>query len=157
MEKSRNIAERLKNCKNGLTLYSPAYGEVEFKKVDMGTQHIHCAFWDSSDEGYTWVRFNHDGTICGTKNAEIMLWPSRYSRDWYTFVAPEEKISDDRKFKAFDKVLVRKNATDVWGISLFSYYLPDDSPICMGESYEECIPYNDDTKYLLGTRLDCPL
>lgn len=157
MEKIKvNIAEKLKNCEIGVKLYSPAYGEVEFKKVDMAYQHIHCDFWNAYDEGYTWVMFNRDGTIVGSANAEIMLWPSRNNRDWNTFVAPKEKVSDDQKFKPFDKVLVRNSDIGVWSISLFSHYGSDGSPICMREKYEECIPYNDDTKYLLGTRLDCP-
>lgn len=57
--------------------------------------------------------------------------------------------------KPFDKVLVRDNETDKWSIDLFSNYMYNKRDLivakCMYATWNECIPYNDDTKHLIGT------
>jgi hypothetical protein len=53
-------------------------------------------------------------------------------------------------FKPFDKVLVRDGNSLKWTADLFSYI--DDGFVCTGGiACRQCIPYNDDTKHLLGT------
>ena len=37
-----NIAEILKNCPEGMKLYSPIFGEVEFTKIRCYTNEIEC-------------------------------------------------------------------------------------------------------------------
>lgn len=57
------------------------------------------------------------------------------------------------EFKAFDKVLVRDSNDYKWKAGFFSHYSEGlNYPfICVGGSYGQCIPYNEDTKHLLGT------
>lgn len=57
------------------------------------------------------------------------------------------------EFKPFDKVLVRNSECEKWRIEIFSH---NDSickylHVCLKNSYSMCIPYNDQTKQLLGT------
>lgn len=57
-------------------------------------------------------------------------------------------------FKPFDKVLVRDDDGDTWGIEFFEREDKDVGSYpyaCMNCDYVECIPYNEETKHLLGT------
>ena len=58
----------------------------------------------------------------------------------------------------FDKVLVRDYKTSRWGVGLFAYYKEGVSrPFwCNTASWGQCVPYNDDTKHLIGTMNDAP-
>lgn len=52
----------------------------------------------------------------------------------------------------FDKVLVRRSYGEMWTISFFSHMGRRLSEyVCLTGRYEQCIPYNDSTKHLLGT------
>ena len=56
-------------------------------------------------------------------------------------------------FKPFDKVLVR-DCDSTWGIEFFEREDVDDKDYpyaCMNSNYTKCIPYNEETKHLLGT------
>ena len=62
-------------------------------------------------------------------------------------------------FKPFDKVLTRNYDTDTWAADWFSHYVDDED----GKAFittcayrNQCIPFNDDTKHLLGTTDMCP-
>lgn len=56
------------------------------------------------------------------------------------------------EFKPFDKVVVRCSEADRWSIDFFSYKV-HNGYICTGDAwFGYCLPYNEDTKHLLGTR-----
>lgn len=60
---------------------------------------------------------------------------------------------EKEEFKPFDKVLVRDNG-EIWRAAFFSHYVKNRiyRYLTIGDiSYEECIPYNEETKHLLGT------
>ena len=56
------------------------------------------------------------------------------------------------------KVLVCNCDGDIWRCSIFSHiYGKDNLPsVCNGIGYKYCIPYNDDTKHLVGTNEEAP-
>ena len=69
---------------------------------------------------------------------------------------------DPKTLKAFDKVLVRLTKDCIWNATFFSHY---DKEVHWGcypfvttscKSYDKCIPYNDETKHLLGTSDEAP-
>lgn len=65
---------------------------------------------------------------------------------------------DPKTLKPFDKVLVKYTTNRQWKCDLFSdmndcFNYPYR---CIGCSYEYCIPYNEDTKHLLGTTDEAP-
>ena len=69
----------------------------------------------------------------------------------------EEKQFTIGDFKPFDRVLVKYQTGSKWGIELFERYDNDliDYPyICLRSVGKYCIPYNDETKHLLGTTDD---
>ena len=66
-------------------------------------------------------------------------------------IKPHYDISN---FNPFDKVLVRQDDSCTWGMSFFGRY--DGMFICCSNvCFAQCIPFNDDTKHLLGTTDMC--
>lgn len=66
------------------------------------------------------------------------------------FFGIEQK--QEYEFKPYDKVLVRQCLEDKWEAMLFSNYTDKIHKYrCCGMNYMHCIPYNDQTAYLLGT------
>lgn len=79
---------------------------------------------------------------------KFILW----CRNWYQ---PTKKRFDPKTLKPFDKVLVRKFSISEWQCGIFShqhfhqYFVYNDT-------YKFCIPYNDETKHLVGTTDEAP-
>ena len=57
------------------------------------------------------------------------------------------------KFKPFDQVLARDVDDEVWTANLFSHYVQNNNYKyhCVDNSYQQCIPYNEETAHLIGT------
>jgi hypothetical protein len=62
------------------------------------------------------------------------------------------------EFKPFDKVLCRNSKDDIWEADFFARltrkeidYTQSGKYLCVGDLWMYCIPYNEDTKHLLGT------
>lgn len=143
-----NISEILKNCKPGIKLYSPAMGDVIFLGI--------------GDDNYIIVEnknklkfyFSPDGRLDAIGGDECMIFPSKTQRDWSKFKIPEEKF-DPRTFKPFDMVLVMCDDR-CWVADIVSH-VEEDWVRCIGSGYaNKVIPWNESTKHLRGTSLDCP-
>ncbi len=71
-----------------------------------------------------------------------------------------ESIKPKYNLQPFDKVLVRDEKCQYWDVDIFSYRDSEEDDYsfhCLGgKKYDQCIPYNDETKYLLGTSYDAP-
>ena len=69
---------------------------------------------------------------------------------------------DPKTLMAFDKVLVRLTKDCIWNATFFSHYDKEVNWGCYPcvttscKSYSKCIPYNDETKHLLGTSDEAP-
>ena len=69
---------------------------------------------------------------------------------------------DPKTLKTFDKVLVRLTKHCIWNATFFSHYAKEANWGCYPcvttscKSYDKCIPYNDETKHLLGTSEEAP-
>lgn len=72
----------------------------------------------------------------------------------------EYKICDKFQLsylKPFDRVLVRDSEDGFWKCTLFSYTHNNKTPVCEGGiTWRMCVPYNDDTKHLVGTTDEAP-
>ena len=70
---------------------------------------------------------------------------------------PKPKFAPNT-LKPFDKVLVRDTEDEYWQCDLFSHITTNGlySFYCVGSYYRYCIPYNNDTKHLLGTNDEAP-
>ena len=157
MNENIDLTKILKNCPKGWEFYSPFMGDVKFYEVD---QKVNTVVVILKSGGL--CDFNEDGTIEleGITSDEIMLYPSRDQRDWSKFTAPwykKEKF-DPNTLKTFDRVLTRPFEDEIWEINFYSYTNPNWlwPYTCMDKSYKYCIPYNDDTKHLVGTTDEAP-
>lgn len=147
-----NLCEILKDCPKGWMFWSPVFGYVWFYDIDKYTKRVKVK---TSGVGSWYI--NADGTITVDKvtSPEIMLYPSRKQRDWSKFTAPwyKKERFDPKTLKPFDKIIFKGHG--MWFCGLFSHI--HNSYACVGETYHKCvIPYNDETKHLLGTKDEAP-
>ena len=67
---------------------------------------------------------------------------------------------DPKTLKPFDKVLGREHYSRAWRCNQFSHIIIEHSCYpykCYGNAdYKYCIPYNDETKHLVGTKEEAP-
>ena len=148
MNENLNLCQILKDCPKGTKLWSPFLGEVELCSCD-NTNSLVTIY-----RIYSKFIFYSDGKY--DRNGECMLFPSKDQRDWSKFKIPVKKF-DTEEFKPFDKVLIKLNyECERWRCDFFSHMLPNGQVSCIGATVYECIPYNDETKDLLGTDEDAP-
>ena len=157
--KKLNLCEILKYCPQGETFWSPMLGDVKLHHLRQEAKRVSVI----SKSGATWD-INADGTITisGETSPEVMLFPSREQRDW-TQVKYEKKKEkfDPKTLKPFDRVLTRYDG-GCWSANLFSHIEERDNEycapfsVCNGSLVKFCIPYNDDTKHLVGTKDEAP-
>ena len=158
--KELNLCEILKDCPEGTELWSDNYGIVKFVNVDTE--------WDTPirvklTNGFI-ARYTEEGWCDKRFPANCLLWPSRDCRDWSKFTAPwlKKERFDPQTLNPFDKVLVRFDC-GVWSATLFSHLIDSKFAnkkydiICCGSVFGYCIPYNDETKHLVGTKDEAPV
>ena len=156
MNENLNLVEILKDCPEGTKLYSTIYGDVELAGVYLkdDTYPIEIKI----DEGSDMICITNDGRLFDDFRGECTLFPSKDQRDWSKFKPSKPKF-DPKTLQPFDKVLVRDINSEKWKIQLFSHIIKSCFPYeyhCIGSCYNFCIPYNDDTKYLVGTFEEAP-
>lgn len=157
MNENIDLTKILKNCPKGTKLYTPIWGEVTFIGVNKNCAFPICIYPNICRK----VNLTKDGCYAVSNiNSKCILFPSKDQRDWFKFTAPwyKNKRFDPKTLNPFDKVIARCSDFK-WVCDMFSNY--DKSKcvmpyVCVGGFYEVCIPYNDDTKYLVGTMDEAP-
>lgn len=155
-----NLCEILKDCPKGTKLYSTVLGYVIFQGIVEGAVYpivVICENGVNED-------FTADGKMFIDFDGECTLFPSKEQRSWTDFIAPwlKKERFDPKTLKAFDRVLSRYDG-GCWSANLFSHieeehnkYRSTCSFVCNGSLVKFCIPYNDDTKHLVGTKEEAP-
>ena len=156
MNENIDLTKILRDCPEGTKLYSPIFGEVDFEKIRSDDENAIVI-----TRGYVAASFTKEGFYYADLSEECLLFPSKDQRDWSKFTASWLKKGrfDPKTLKPFDKVLVRSENIFNWNCSLFSNIDDFDSKYpftCLGLCYKFCIPYNNDTKYLIGTTEEAP-
>ena len=155
MNENIDLTKILKNCPEGTTFWSDNYGEVQFKCIIKTYNYpINYPILVKRTDGHN-AYYTKEGWYDMYFPASCLLWPSKDCRDWRKFTAPwykKEKF-DPNTLKPFDKVLVR--ISNLWRVNFFSNK-EDDAYRCIDYSFKYCIPYNDDTKHLVGTKDEAP-
>lgn len=160
MNENIDLTKILKNCPKGTKLYSPLFGEVKLERVEDNIFGL--PIW-VSDSHSQYRYFFNDGkyksgiyTDSSISTDECMLFPSKENRDWSQWECPNPKF-DPNTLKPFDKVICR-NGIGMWHCDFFSSYIETYvfKYACIGNAYRYCIPYNDDTKHLVGTTAKAP-
>ena len=157
--KNLNLAEILKDCPTGTKLYSPIFGDVELVKAFSQEEAANFHIVVKLSDGET-AAFTKDGRMFAGYDGECMLFPSKEERDWGKFKHGNSKF-DPRTLKPFDKVLVKTGTKsyNVWFPDFISIPPNDitDTILCTCiDDIVMAIPYNDDTKHLVGTNEEAP-
>ena len=105
--------------------------------------------------GQSWLTSN--GRFIEMFDGECTLFPSKDQRDWSKFKVEKPKF-DLKTLQAFDKVLVRDSCAYNWKCAFYSHKRKSSQHkyVTTESVYEYCIPYNDDTKHLVGTSDEAP-
>lgn len=154
-----DLTKILKNCPKGTKLYSIIFGAVEFVRIS--GENSHPVILKAKDESV--INVDSEGKHFSMYEGECTLFPSREQRDWSKFTAPWYKKGrfDPRTLRPFDKVLVRDEYKECWCCDFFSHTRRDPQAVykcATTKSYFRCcIPYNDETKHLVGTKDEAPM
>lgn len=161
MNENLNLVEILKDCPQGTKLYSTVFGEVKFDRIDTILSHPIVVRIGSIEDDHT-ETFSADGRLYSYYDGKCVLFPSKEERDWNKF-NPQTKQTKQTKFNPntlnpFDKVLARNDGED-WSCVFFSHIVKDEETYpyaCGYDWFTQCIPYDEDTKYLVGTTDKAP-
>lgn len=156
MNENIDLTKILKDCPKGTKFYSPIFGEVDFKEIRSDNENAIVI-----TKGVIEASFTKEGFYYADVSEECLLFPSKEQRDWSKFTAPwlKRERFDTKTLQPFDKVLVRDSQRSIWFCKFFSHIM--DSPefreyATTGGLYRYCIPYNKDTKHLVGTTDKAP-
>ena len=174
MNENIDLTQILKDCPKGWKFYSSIHGELLFSWIYVSSSASQITFIDPNTTSMTdsttpiTVNFYRDGRYYPNQG-ECTIFPSKDQRDWSKFTAPwykkEKKENekperfDPKTLNVFDKVLARVYL-GAWFADFVS--VPGDDELCdipslVGSSnFNEVVPYNEDTKQLLGTTDDAP-
>ena len=164
MNENLDLTKILEGCPEGTKLYSTVNGEVIFQNVASFScdYPITAKAYNKNKNSMKNACFTKDGTYMLDYDGECVLFPSKDQRDWSKFERfwdkPKAERFDPKTLQPFDKVLAKDGFSSKWTCSFFSHMDNDVSfPIyCSGGYFKVCIPYNEETKHLVGTSDDCP-
>lgn len=169
--KTLNLCEKLAGCPVGTKLWSPLFGECMFVKIS-GTVIIVDT---PAMAGLS--SFDKHGHYFSTSE-ECLLFPSRENRDWDSWECQKPKVEVERFYpntfqpfdkelgkrfdpttlQPFDKVLVRDSDYTRWSADFFAIINQGlEYPVrTVVNSWRQAVPYNENTKHLLGTKDEAP-
>ena len=156
MNENLDLTKILEGCPKGTEFYSTVYGEVTFVEID--SSFIRPIIIRDNFTGSRRNITSAGRALCGC--GECTLFPSKDQRDWSKFVRfwekPKVQKFDLKTLQPFDKILARDYVSGRWSIDFFSYKKDDDCIRGLVYNWYQVIPYNEETKHLLGTKEDCP-
>ena len=132
--------------KVGDIIYSTVAGEVTFIQINPKDKYTNNIIV-KSELGIT-HSFNNEGKYFST--GECVLFPSKENRDWSTY---NSKVNINT-LEPFNKVLVRDYNKHCWTTGLYSHYEDYGEQrfyIANSTPWNQCVPYNEETKHLVGT------
>lgn len=163
MNENLDLTKILEGCPKGIKLYSSIFGEVSLGSIITSNKYpIEIQAYNNFTTQSICIYYTKEGKYCCAYGGECTLFPSKDQRDWSKFERfwdkPKKERFDPKSFKPFDKVLgFYEVEGGCWECALFSHLTEKEhAAICAGIIYYKCIPYNEDTKHLVGTNEDCP-
>lgn len=164
MNDNLNLVEILKNCPKDTKLYSTLHGEVEYVGIinNRGSYRVEL---EPEDGGIFEV--TPDGRYLSYYDGECILFPSKDQRDWSKFTAPlyKKERFNPYTLQKFDKVLIKHDDDITWHVAMFSHLITLYNDVTnvnhlvsatIYPTTKFCVPYNDETKHLVGTRDEAP-
>ena len=163
MNENLDLTKILEGCPSGVQLYSTLHGDATLVKVTHDKYYPIEFTYRPKVKNLGNVGFvTADGRPLFVCDGECTLFPSKEQRDWSKFERfwdkPKVQRFDVNTLQPFDKVLSRYGTESNWMCTFFSHIIDKVNPYvdCNGITVHVCIPYNDDTKHLVGTNKDCP-
>ena len=156
MNENLDLTKILEGCPIGTKLYSTIFGNVPFIRIN---HREPLPIVITTGQGL--MGLTADGRYFSQYDGECTLFPSKDQRDWSKFERfwdkPKAERFDPKTLQPFDKVLGRDTNDNCW-LALFFGHIGKGShrAVCGYFSWTQCIPYNEETKHLVGTRDDCP-
>ena len=154
MNENIDLTKILDGCPVRQKFYSTVSGDVEFIRL-LDSKKILFTYNDG--DCYCDLFVQSDGKF--NSNGECIIFPSKDQRDWSKFERfwdkPKIERFDPMTLQPFDRVLARDCSEDLWRVEIFGHIDGDHNCHCIS-IWDMCVPYNDDTKHLLGTTQDCP-
>lgn len=156
MNENLDLTKILEGCPIGTKLYSTIFGNVSLKEIVSDREYPIIM-----SQGTKTIPITKEGKYILYYDGECTLFPSKDQRDWSKFERFWDKSKverfDPKTLQPFDKVLGRDTNDNCW-IALFFGHIGKGShrAVCGYFSWTQCIPYNEETKHLVGTRDDCP-
>lgn len=158
MNENIDLTKILKNCPKGTEFWCDIVGQVKFDKI-----HFNEDLCETTiillDRNNKTLHLEKAGNLNTGFPECCVLWPSKDLRDWSKFTAPwyKKERFDPNTLQPFDKVLVRDGEVEGWMCDIYSHKLKDDNfYLCISNEYYYCIPYNNETKHLVGTTDEAP-
>ena len=156
MNENLDLTKILEGCPIGTKFYSTIFGKVYLKEIVLD-----CKWPIIMSEGIITIPITKEGKYILDYDGECSLFPDKDQRDWSKFERfwdkPKVEKFDVNTLHPFDKVLARGDKDTDWFATFFSHI--DDSSHWASCGYficAQCIPYNEETKHLVGTSDDCP-
>ena len=154
MNENLNLCEILKDCPKGTKLYSLIHGDVELEAISQKEDAVYSIEIKLSD--FQFEYYTNDGRAFADYLGECVLFPSKEQRDWSKF-NPKKPKFNPKTLQPFDRVLASVN--EIWRCDLFSHHAKGDYKISiligLGRN-DKVIPYNEETKHLVGTSEEAP-
>ena len=156
MNENLDLTKILEGCPIGTKLYSTIFGNVSLKEIVSDREYPIII-----SQGIKTIPITKEGKYILYYDGECTLFPDKDQRDWSKFERFWDKLKverfDPKTFQPFDKVLGRDTNDNCW-IALFFGHIGKGShrAVCGYFSWTQCIPYNEETKHLVGTSDDCP-
>ena len=155
MNENLDLTKILEGCPKGIDFYHTVYGTVLFNSIDLDSEYpIRFIVGKNQVNSVT-----KSGLAISDYKGECVLFLSKDQRDWSKFERfwdkPKVERFDPKTLQPFDKVLIRNVDNGFWNAAFFSY-IAGQWVNCVGSGTAECIPYNEETKHLVGTKEDCP-
>ena len=158
MNENLDLTKILDGCPPGTEFYHSGFGRVWFVCIDLDSDYpIRLSLNNDPCDN---TALTKKGTVNVQYDGECILFPSRTQRDWSKFERfwdkPKLEKFDPNTFHPFDNVLVRDSVCYSWNAVPFSHINVKRQAVCCSVSWEQCVPYNEETKDLVNTNEDCP-
>ena len=158
MNENLDLTKILEGCPKGIDFYHTVYGTVLFNSIDLDSEYpIRFIVGKNQVNSVT-----KSGLAISDYKGECVLLPSKDQRDWSKFERfwdkPKVERFDPKTLQPYSKVLAKDGFSSKWTCTFFSHMDNDVSfPVyCSGGYFKVCIPYNEETNHLVGTKEDCP-
>ena len=159
MNENLDLTKILDGCPKGIDFYHTVYGTVLFNSINLDSEYpIRFIVGKNQVNSVT-----KSGLAISDYKGECILFPSKDQRDWSKFERfwdkPKVEKFDPKTLQPFDKVLSKYYIDREWTCGILSHpyrYGGFNGFIVNSNFVRYCIPYNEETKHLVGTTKDCP-